>query len=77
MSNESQDIFVAASMLNAFWVDIKQRVDADLDVLYRVDQITQVIYDWEDKMFYILANKKDGLIGFYLIKFEEMDPGKF
>jgi hypothetical protein len=28
-------------------------------------------------MFYFLANKKNGLIGFYLIKFEELNPGCF
>ena len=28
-------------------------------------------------MYYFLANKRNGLIGFYLIKFEETNPGSF
>mgnify|MGYP001054446189 CR=1 FL=1 len=77
VANESQDIFVAASMHDAFWVNLKERTDVDLDLLYNVDSITQIIYDQEDKMFYFLANKKNGFIGFYLIKFEEHNPGSF
>ena len=45
VANETQDIFVAASMHDAFWVNLTERTDVDLDLLYNVDSITQIIYD--------------------------------
>jgi len=35
-----------------------------------------VIFDEETKEFYLLANKKKGKIGNFLIKFSESDPSK-
>lgn len=34
-------------------------------------------FDEEDELFYFLANKKDGVIGFYLVKFDMMNPMDF
>ena len=49
MSNDAQDVFVVASMHDGFWVNLKERNDVDLDELYNVDSITQIVYDGEDK----------------------------
>jgi len=36
-------------MHDGFWVNLKERNDVDLDELYNVDSITQIVYDGEDK----------------------------
>ena len=33
-----------------------------------------MIYDHEDQSFYLLANKKDGKVGFFLIKYNAKNP---
>jgi hypothetical protein len=48
--------------------------DVDIDELFNVLSITQVIYDHEDQNFYLLANKKDGQVGFFLIRFDSKNP---
>lgn len=40
VSNDTQDIFVVASMHDGFWVNLKDRNDVDLDELYNIDSIT-------------------------------------
>ena len=49
----------------------------DIDELYNIDHIKQVIYDLEDQNFYILANKFENSHGFYIVKFNEEDPNDF
>jgi len=49
----------------------------DLDKLFGISLINDVIYDTDTKEFYFLCNKKDGKVGFYLIKFNEDDPSKY
>jgi hypothetical protein len=46
----------------------------DLDKLFNILAIQCVIYDHEDQSFYLLANKKDGAIGFFLIKYGAKNP---
>jgi hypothetical protein len=77
VANDSQDIFVVASRHDGFWINLKERNDVDLDELHDIDAISQVIFHSEDRYFYLLANKKKGLVGFYLIKFEERNPGSY
>jgi hypothetical protein len=55
-------------------VDLKKLYDIDIDQLYNVLAIQQVIYDSEDQSFYLLANKKDGYVGFFLIKYNAKNP---
>lgn len=64
-------------MHDGFWVNLKEKNDVDLDELYNIDSITQIVFDQEDKFFYFLCNKKNGFIGFYLIKFQESNPGQY
>jgi len=46
----------------------------DIDELYKINCIKQIIYDIEDQNFYILANKFERNHGFYIVKFSEDDP---
>lgn len=45
-----------------------------MDEIWNFGNLKNVIYDEEDKEFYLLANKKEGKIGLYLKKFSESDP---
>jgi hypothetical protein len=75
---ENQQYFCVASKQDGLHGDFKSEGDdVDLDKLFGIGLICDVIYDGETKEFYFLCNKKDGKIGFYLIKFNEEDPSKF
>ena len=39
--------------------------------------IKAVIYDIEDEDFYLLCNENKGIIGFFLIKFNQKDPKNY
>ena len=45
--------------------------------MYGITKIQSLCYDSEDEKFYVLANKKDETIGFYLIQFSKDDPNDF
>ena len=49
----------------------------DFNELYGVQSIKSILYDREDEAFYLLCNKKNGFIGFYLYKFSERNPKDF
>jgi hypothetical protein len=46
----------------------------DIDKTYSVSAIKEIIYDYEDQEFYILANKLEGLLGFFVFTICEKDP---
>ena len=46
----------------------------DLDQLYNISAIKNIIHDDESKSFYLLCNKYDGKLGTFLIKFNEKNP---
>jgi len=54
----------------------KKDEEIDLDEHYKIDLIKNIVYDEEDKVFYFLCNKKREDIGFFLIKFNELNPLK-
>jgi hypothetical protein len=49
VANDAQDIFVVASMNDGFWVNVNEKADVDLDELYNIDSIMQIVYESEDK----------------------------
>tara|TARA_B110000305_G_C19283047_1_gene560258 strand:- start:185 stop:370 length:186 start_codon:yes stop_codon:yes gene_type:complete len=60
---------VTASEADGIWCDIGTKREVDLDELYQIEQISQIILDPEEEQFYMLNNKRRGKLGFYLIKF--------
>lgn len=77
VSNQTQDIFTVASFIDGFWVNLKQNNDVDIDELFNILSITQIIYDHEDNFFYILANRKDDMVGFFLMKYDAANPAVY
>lgn len=65
-----------ASPTDAIYYDSSKNIDIDLDQEFKVDLIKQIVYDEEDNVFYILANKYEEKLGFFIIKINEHNPLK-
>jgi hypothetical protein len=48
----------------------------DIDATYKVKAIKEISYDYEDGIFYILANKLDEKLGFFVFSIEQTNPFK-
>jgi len=55
--NSSQDVL---------YVDIENKLEIDLDEREKISLILNIIKSNDDEHFYILANKKDDMLGYYL-----------
>jgi len=49
----------------------------DLDQLFKISNIKNLIHDEESQSFYMLCNKYEGRLGMFLVKFNEKNPTKF
>ena len=72
--NNDQTVHVLASAQDGIWYDEKTDHEVDLDELYNVAAIQSVVFDQEERTFYMLCNKRMEQLGFFLIKFNEADP---
>ena len=68
---------MVASKQDGLQGNLKANPDVDLDNLFGIGLICDVIYDYDTNEFYFLCNKKDGKIGFFLLKFLKSDPTKY
>lgn len=46
----------------------------DLDELFHISNIKEIIHDHEERVFYLLANKFKEKLGIFLIRFDENNP---
>ena len=51
--------------------------ETDLDELYNISNIKEMIYENSDKQFYLLTNSYQEKIGLFLIRFDLNDPKIF
>jgi hypothetical protein len=58
------------------YIDMKKGIEVDIDEAFDITDIKSIIYDDEEQEFYLLANKSNGIIGFFLMKFPIHDPSK-
>ena len=58
-------------------VDFKTKQEIDLDELFGIGLIKEIIHDEDDKVFYILANKFEERLGFFVIRMSQEDPNDF
>lgn len=56
---------------------MKKQQWIDLDEKYAIKSIKQVVYDYEDQVFYIMANRYHDKLGFFCIVFHEENPDDF
>ena len=72
--NIEQNVFVIASPEDAVHVCTVTQNETDIDSLVGIASIKEIIYDSEDRKFFILANKFDEKLGFFVIKLSETNP---
>ena len=65
-----QKCCIASTNDNSLWFDIENQREVDLDELYNIANIREVINDPEDKVFYFLANMMNEKTGFFLTKLD-------
>ena len=75
--NDSQECAIVAETKDAIFYDIKKNVAIDLDDKYDIKAIKQVVYDYEDQVFYLMANRYKEKLGFFVIVFHEENPDDF
>lgn len=67
---------VTASPEDGIYVNLDKEQEEDLDELYNIGCMKEIIHDEEDGVFYILANKFDEKLGFFIIKMKDEDPNE-
>lgn len=68
---------MVASQSDGIFIDTKNNKEVDLDEIHDIRDIKDILYDEEDKMFYVLCNRKAGVIGFFLFQFSQDDPNVY
>ena len=51
--------------------------EVDLDQFYNIGLMKEIIHDEEDKVFYILANRYDEKLGFFLLRMNDSEPSDY
>jgi hypothetical protein len=70
--NAKQDRAIIASTDDVLWVDIHAQSEADIDDIYNLGSIKSVLF--VDNKFYVLANKFDKKLGYFLLELPEHKP---
>ena len=65
---------IVASEKDGLYINLKNNIEIDIDAEYGVKNLREIIYDADDKSFFVLANEYKNRMGIYLVKFYETDP---
>jgi len=65
---------LVASQEDCIYINMKDQVEVDIDRNYSVSAIKEIIHDNEDGVFYMLANKFEDKLGFFVFTIQEKDP---
>ena len=68
---------MASTEEDGLYCNLISKQEVDLDDQYNIQLIQQIVYDLDDRCFYIVANKKDEKLGLYLIKFSQDNPADY
>jgi hypothetical protein len=74
--NDAQTVMITASPQDGIYLDLQKKKEIDLDELYQIGCMKEIIYDHEDGVFYILANKFEEKLGFFIIRMNEKNPSE-
>jgi hypothetical protein len=67
--NDDQTVAIVASSEDGIYYNFRTRKMIDLDEKYEISNIKEIIYDHEEKVFYLLSNKYLGKLGVFLLRF--------
>jgi hypothetical protein len=68
---ENQSIAIIASSEDGIYFNLHNGAWVDLDETFDIGAIKEIIHDEESKQIFLLANKHQGKMGVFLIKFHE------
>lgn len=72
--SQDQTKFIVTSTMDILYVDMKKKLEIDFDDQEEISCIQNILAD--DKHFYVLANKKQQRLGYYLFSVEIDNPTK-
>jgi hypothetical protein len=73
MANSEQSIYVISNKEDTRHINVGTKTETDITRGCGVTAILKIIYDPEDKKFFIMANKCDYL-GLYIVKLDALNP---
>lgn len=73
--NFDQSIYMIASPEDGFHINLGKASQKETNISkdYEIDAIKEVIYDGEENKYYILSNKFEEKLGFFILKISEKD----
>lgn len=74
MFNLNQSIFMVASFYDVLLVNFRKEDEFDIDAHYGICDIRSIVHS--KRKFYVLANKCNKLLGYYLLEVSEQERGK-
>lgn len=66
--------FIVASPEDGIFYDKAKQHEVDIDEQYEISNIKEIIYDHEEGFFYLLANKYQEKLGFFVLKINKDVP---
>ena len=72
MFNHDQDIAIVATVYDVLYVNMKKKHEVDIDRMFHINNIRSIIS--VGKKFYVLANKQEKQVSYYLIEIDEKGP---
>ena len=72
--NDDQRIFIVSSAMDGVYVNTNLNQEVDLDDTYIISNIMEIIFDHDDDVFYILTNKYEEKLGFFVLRIQESNP---
>ena len=69
-----QRTFIVTSSKDILYVNMVEEIEVDIDDAEGISDIKNIIY--KNNHFYIIANKKDQKLGYYLLDYDQDEPEK-
>ena len=73
--NSKQDCFVVTSAKSVWFVNVRTKEQVDIGTRENVGDIQNITVSAKDDEFFVLANKRDDRLGYYLFRVKIADPG--
>ena len=74
--NFDQTICLVSTQKECLWINRKTKIEKDMDEELKVKEIKEIKYDSELNSFFMLSNKYQQLLGFYVQKIDADRPEK-
>ena len=72
MFNEDQTACIITTFSDTLMINLVDKIEFDLDKVFGIADIKNVVF--YNDIFYVLANRRDGKIGYFILKLSEKNP---